>query len=109
MEIHSSSLTFSPVGHNRQFIGKDDSAQNKNEANELSIVKKSHNPRLNRVLSPGEIKETLDNTNLSLDRHNTDRPTDIRILKALNAYHQAINQPLLDQRVELITGIDTYV
>jgi hypothetical protein len=108
MEIHSSSLMFSPVGHNRQLIGKNDSAQNKNGANELSIVKKSHSPRFERVLSPDEIKETLDNANLSLDRHNTYKPTDIRILKALNAYHQEINQPLLDQRIELITGIDTY-
>ena len=115
MVIHSSSLTFSRVGFNRSEIGKNESAQKKNENNELSVSKVSSARKFNQALtpvySPDEIKQRLDDTDLNMALTNPEhsyKPTDVHTLKALNAYSKAINQPLQDQRAELIAGIDTY-
>lgn len=91
MEIHGLSLTFSPIGYNRQSTEKDNNVRNKDEAIELSIAKNSHNPQLYRGLSPDVIKETLDSTyrwfkSLGLmDQYNIYKLTDTCTLKALNA------------------------
>ena len=115
MVIHSSSLTFSRVGFNRSEVGKNESAQKENENNELSLSKVSYARKFNKALtplySPDEIKQRLDDADLNLTLASPEhsyKPTDARTLIALNAYSKAINQPLQDQRAELIAGIDTY-
>jgi hypothetical protein len=88
MEIHSSSLTFLSIGYNRQSIDKNNNVQNKDEADELSVIKNSHNHQFDRGRSPDKIKKTFKNTGSSLDlinRHNTHASTDTRTLKAQNA------------------------
>jgi len=112
MVIHSSSLTFSRVGLNRQI----ESAQKKDESNELSVSQESYKRKFNQALapvySPGEIKQKLDGAGLDTTITNAEpsyKPTDVRTLKALNTYNNAINQPMRDQRAELIAGIDIYV
>jgi len=109
MRIHSSSLTFSPINLN-QNVGKNNSAQNKDE-NELSVAKDTQNKKFNQPSSPEEIKKTLDNVGLAIDLSNQDniiKPTNSRTLRALSAYTQEFNAPLQDQRAQLITGIDAY-
>ncbi|WAK00276.1 hypothetical protein [Methylobacter sp. YRD-M1] len=105
MEIHNSSLTFSPIGYNRQSVERNSNLQNKDEISELSVPINSHNHQFGRGLSADETKKAFDNAGLILgliDQHNTYKSTDTRTLKALNAYMQ-------NQLTLLITGIDTYV
>ncbi len=109
MRIHSSSLAFSPINFN-QNVGKNNSAQNKDE-NELSVAKDAQNKKFNQPSSPEEIKKTLDNVGLAIDLSSQDniiKPTNSRTLRALSAYTQEFNAPLQDQRAQLITGIDAY-
>lgn len=108
MRIHSSSLTFSPLGPNPK-VGRNNSAQNKDE-NELPVAKDAQNKNP-YPSSPEEIKKTLDNVSLAIDLSGQDniiKPTDSRALRALSAYTQEFNAPLQDQRAQLITGIDAY-
>lgn len=109
MRIHSSSLTFSPINHNQK-IGRNNSAQNKDE-NELSVAKDAQNKKFNQSSISEEIKKTRNDISLAIDLSGQDniiKPTDSRTLRALSAYNQAFNAPLHDQRAQLITGIDAY-
>lgn len=106
MRIHSSSLTFSPLGPNHK-AGRNVGAQN----NGLSVEKDAQSKKLNQPSSTEEIKKTLDNVSLGIDLSGQDniiKPTDSRTLRALSAYTQEFNAPLQDQRAQLITGIDAY-
>lgn len=106
MRIHSSSLTFSPIGLNQK-VGRHDNAQN-NDPNELADTQNKKNATPS---SSEEIKKALDNVNSVIDLSNQDnliKPTNSRILRALSAYTQEFNAPQLDQRAQLITGIDAY-
>jgi hypothetical protein len=112
MVIHSSSLTFSRVGLNRPEVDNNQRAQKNYElpvSNESYTTKFIQPPA--SVLSPDEIKLRLDDAdlNMALSPEPFYKPTDARTLKALNAYTNAINQPLQDRRAELIAGIDLYV
>ena len=114
MLIHSSSLTFSHVDFNRPQGGRVENAPKKNEDNELSVSKVSNttfDQALAPIYSPREIKQKLDVAGLdeAITNHQPSyKPTDVRILKALTTYNNAINQSLQDQRSELIAGIDFY-
>ena len=111
MEIHSSSLNFSGVGFRRPQVGINESAQKKDQNNELSVSKESHNRNFNQppapVCSSKEIKQRLDHPSLNFPAYNY-KPTDVRTLKALNAYSITSNQPVQDQLFELIAGIDIF-
>lgn len=114
MRIHSSSLAFSPIGFNQR-VGKNDSAQNKSEKDELLVSKDSKNKQLNQALlsssTPDEIKKTLDNAGLGLDstkQVNLIKPIDSKTSRAISAYSRELNSSLQDQRIQLITGIDIY-
>jgi hypothetical protein len=108
MRIHSSSLTFSPIGRNQQ-VGKDNSAQNKDQ-NEPYVTKDAQNKASNPISTPEEIKKTLGDIRLSVDsmRQNNIQPINSRTLRALSAYTQEFNAPLQEQRAQLLTGIDAY-
>lgn len=106
MKIHSSSLTISPIRINPQQIAETN-ARNNNASNELTKAPQT----LSTAQSPGAIKKTLENNPLNHDlinRESAYKPTDKRTLTALNAYSQEINQPLRDQRAELIARVDIY-
>lgn len=108
MRIHSSSLTFTPVGFNRK-VTESNSAQNKDQ-NDLSAAKDAQYKN-NPTSLPNDIKKTLDSVKLAKDvtiQDNIIRPTDSRTLKALSAYTQELNAPLQDRSAQLITGIDAY-
>ncbi|HEY8219629.1 MAG TPA: hypothetical protein VIF86_05965 [Methylobacter sp.] len=109
MRIHSSSLTFSPIKFN-QNVGKNNSAQNKDE-NELSVTKDAQSKKINQSSLSEEIKKTRNDVGLTIDltgQNNIIKPTDSRTLRALSAYNQAFNAPLQEQRAQLISGIDAY-
>ena len=105
MRVHNSSLTFSPLGLNQK-TGRNNSAQN----NDPALAKDAQHNKVNQPSSPEEIKNTLDNNNLSIDftNNNIIKPTDSRTLRSLSAYNREFNDPLQDQRTQLITGIDIY-
>ncbi len=105
MRVHNSSLTFSPLGLNPK-AGRNNSAQN----NDPALTKDAQNNKVNQPSSSEQIKNTLDNNNLSIDftNNNIIKPTDSRTLRALSAYNREFNAPLQDQRTQLITGIDIY-
>lgn len=114
MKIHSSSLAFTPIGFNQQ-VGKNNSAQNKNEKDELLASRDSKNKPLNQAIlpssTPDEIKKTLDNAGFGLDpikQVNLIKPIDSKTSRALSAYSRELNSPMQDQRTQLITGIDIY-
>ncbi len=111
MEIHSSSLNFSRVGFKRPQVDKNESAQKKGLSNELSVSKESHTRNFDQppapVSSSKEIKQRLDHPGLNSPAYNY-KPTDVRTLKALNAYSIASNQPVQDQLSGLIAGIDIF-
>ena len=105
MQIHNSSLTFSPVGFNQK-VGKNNSAQNDG----LPVVKDAQNEAPSQPSSSEEIKNALQNNNLTIvsTAQNLNKPTDSRTLRALSAYNKQFNAPLQEQRAQLITGIDAY-
>ncbi len=79
MRVHNSSLTFSPLGPNQK-TGKNNSAQN----NDPALAKDAQHNKVNQPSSTEEIKNTLDNNNLSIDFTNSNiiKPTDSRTLRA---------------------------
>ncbi|MEQ1530984.1 MAG: hypothetical protein ABL925_16840 [Methylococcales bacterium] len=104
MKIHSSSLTFSPIGVNRHNLDKNDSALQNDPKAAPTKTKQTQSS------SPAEIEKIY--ADADLQQHSVviaNKPTDPRTLKALNAYILELNQPLQDRTSQLITGIDTYV
>jgi len=103
MKIHSSSLTFSPARLNQQQTAKSNNVQN-NERAALPAPKETQSP----LRTYPSDKITQPSGADSARQENAYQPTDKRTLNALNAYQQESNQVLQDQRVNLITGVDTY-
>lgn len=109
MKIHSSSLSFSPIGLNKK-VGRNDSAQN-NDQHTASAAKDTLDKKVNLPSSPEQIKKALDNASFGIEVKSQDniiRPTNSRTSRALSAYNQEFNAPLQAQRAQLITGIDAY-
>ncbi len=103
MKIHSSSLTSSRIGFNRQRAIKSDEAQHKVETFGRTAKNQA------QPSSPEEISKVLSVADSAQNGFtHIEPPTDIKTLKALNAYTQELNQPLQDRTSQLITGIDTY-
>jgi len=104
MRIHSSSLTFTPVGYNKHQVNQTSDDVNRNskaaKAPEDSL-KPSSSSEIEKILAKAD---TSSSTNLAII---TDQ-TNLKPNKALNAYLQELNQPLHDQTAQLITGIDLY-
>lgn len=113
MKIHSSSLTHTHASLNRQPVGKQNSARNKDEKELLSVDKVRELSNSHYPLNPSEeIRPVLDISGLSNafpDKDNSVRPPDTRVLRALSAYSQELNQPLADQSNHLAQRIDTFV
>ena len=105
MKIHSSSLASIPARYK---------ANNHNEA-QNSKAKKNEDELQNS--SPIEhrqptiqVKDKLKQVNLlNIAKPLQNAPVNSRTHQALNAYIQETNQPLKNQRSELITGIDFFV
>lgn len=108
MEIHSSSLTFTPIGHN---------VKNRNdEAQQLANNSKvKDNVQIQPVLSLPSPKtskvdfKTTDLQQVSAELEKQKKSTtNSQNSRALNAYIQENIQPLKNQRTELISGIDLF-
>ncbi|NOT12934.1 MAG: hypothetical protein HOP23_14055 [Methylococcaceae bacterium] len=110
MRIHSSSLTLAPANFNQQPVGKQPGTLNNNEkkdqrpVTETLATNQSHfaNYTPDEIIEPSRLNLSL------INNAGTDSPLDTRTLKALNAYHQEFNKPLLDQRARAFKGIDIY-
>jgi hypothetical protein len=113
MKIHSSSLTFSHASLSRQQVGKQSSAQSKDEIKELLSIRNSHDGSNSLFPSypPEEIRQSLDisELNSTKDLENSVPPRDIRVLRALTAYSEEFNKLLVDQHTRVAPGIDAYV
>ena len=110
MEIHSSSLAFYPTSANRSATGQANNAKLTTDkelnSNEPAQQNATSQPR-NIVVSSSQLEQQLDWLKpVSLIAENF--PANTRILKALNAYTETINQPLQEHRSQL-AGVDFYV
>lgn len=110
MEIHRSSLNFSALKPSSQSAGKFDVVpkQPKND----STVSKQQKPLEAISETADDVEKKLAHAGLSqfatvLEK--TNQPLDIRKLNAINAYTTQSHQPLLEQRAQLLVGIDLYV
>lgn len=103
MKIHSSSLNFSAIAANRYQMGKQDGKPDKPASPSQSNSKQS-TPWSADALKKA-VADTEQNKENSLAVIKV--ATDLKTLKALNAYIQELNQPLQNQS-SLAAGIDTY-
>jgi hypothetical protein len=107
MEIHSSSLASTPIGHN---------VKNRNDEVRLSSNSKvKDKTQIQPVLSLPSPKtskvnfKTTDLQQISAELENQKKSTtNPQNSRALNAYIQENIQPLKNQRSELISGIDLF-
>jgi hypothetical protein len=107
MKIHSSSLPSNP----NQKIGRNNSAAQNKDNNELLTAKKTEPKKVNQPSTPEAIKKTLATIKSDVNsssQNNINKPTSSLAQKALSAYNQQFNAPQHEQRANLISGIDTY-
>ncbi len=116
MEINSSSLNYLSNGIAPSFAGKPKLAPNKNTTEELTLDQESKNRKQQSPQSPEQIQSTLDNANLATSLSNNNpqdqqhrNTSNFRSLQAINAYTATINQPKIEQRDNLIVGVDYYI
>ena len=105
MKIHSSSLASIPARYK---------ANNHNEAQKSKAKKNEDELQNNSPIEHRQptiqAKDNLKQVNLlHIAKPLQNAPVNSRIHQALNAYIQETNQPLKNQRSELITGIDFFV
>ena len=109
MEIHSSSLSYNPTGLNPRQNGQSNSAQDKqSELEAETATDKQQQP-----FQPTQVESILNSAGLLLlpeePSNSQNNATNSRSQQAVNAYTSEVNQPLKDQRENLIVGIDIYV
>jgi len=113
MKIHSSSLTRTQASINRQPVGKQNSARNKDEKELPNVDKVRELSNSHYPSNPSEeirpVLEIPGPSNAYTDKDNSVRPRDTRVLRALSAYSQELNQPLADLNNHLAQRIDTFV
>ncbi|GAB4263892.1 MAG: hypothetical protein Kow0065_14640 [Methylomicrobium sp.] len=112
MEIHVTSLNYSALRVNPSQEGRRDNVQNRSDL-DRSASETSRPRRDTDSQSPEQVEKLLDDAGLkqltAFDAERAGSSLDRRTLKAVNAYNDTFNQPLIDQRSELIAGIDLYV
>ena len=118
MEIHPSSLRTPPIGLNRFRTDQTSAADNNVDQDDLKL---SNKPKKKSVDAPeivqttADIEKTLAREDLQVVPEPTDvieqfnKPFNKRTQQALTAYTNQINQPKINQRTELIVGIDFFV
>jgi len=108
MEIHSSSLTFTPISHNVK--NRNDEAQQL--ANNSKVKDNIQNQPVLSLPSPKTSKVDFKRTDLQQVSAELEKQkkstTNSQNSRALNAYIQENIQPLKNQRTELISGIDLF-
>ena len=111
MEIHGSSLNFSTLKPSSQTAGKFDVVP-KQSKNDSTVSKQQQKNSEAISETPYGVEKILANAGLSrfaTALEKTNQPLDIRRLHAINAYTSQSHQPLLEQRAQLLVGIDLYV
>ncbi|WP_431066423.1 hypothetical protein [Methylotuvimicrobium sp.] len=112
MEIHVTSLNTSALKLNPQNAGQQDTVQNQPE-NKRANSDKPLQHSATATQKPEEVEQLLVNAGLSdiglLNADKTENPINTRLLNAVNAYTTTLNQPMQDQRAQLVAGIDFYV
>jgi len=106
MEIHSSSLAYTPAGYN---------SKNRNEPSPSSDSRKPNNSEPNTLSSDSntrKVDKKIDVPTLELISSNLEQqrkvPSNSRTAQAMNAYTQENAQVLIDQRSELVPRIDLF-
>ncbi len=107
MKIHSSSLASIPARYkaNNHIEAQNSKAKKNGDRlqNSTTIEHQQQQPTI-------QVKDNLKQINLlHITKPLQNVPVNSRIHQALNAYVQESNQPLINQRSELITGIDFFV
>ena len=114
MKIHSSSLTLRQPSLNRQPIGKQTNARNKDE-NTIAPGIRTSDAGLNGQTSAQSSEQVKPITEISRLNNSPDdkafafSPRDSRVSKALTAYSQELNQLLVDPSSRAAQVIDTFV
>jgi len=106
MEIHSSSLAYTPTGYN---------SKNRNEPSPSSDSRKANNSEPSPLSSDSNIRKVdkkIDVPTLELISSNLEQqrqaPSNSRTAQAINAYTQENAQVLINQRSELVPRIDLF-
>lgn len=112
MEIHVSSLNYSTLKLNPQTAGQPGVVQNKPDNKHANYDKPLQNS-VTATQTPEQVEQLLADAGLSdiamLNADRTENPINTRLLNAVNAYTTTLNQPMQDQRAQLVAGIDFYV
>lgn len=118
MEIHPSSLRTPPVGLNRFRTDKASAADNNVEQDDLKLSNKPNKKSADAptiVQTTADIEKTLAREDVQIIPEPTgvieqfNKPFNKRTQQALTAYTNQINQPKINQRTDLIVGIDFFV
>ena len=108
MKIHSSSLALTPARFNSQQTNKTEKTNETPQTKEKVTSTPSQDVQLPRRTYP--VDKVASTTETSLVRQeNAYQAVDKRTMNALNAYQQESRQTPQNQRVDSLTGLDTYV
>ena len=109
MEIRGSSVNYSIIRLNSQHVGKVDVASKHGRHNSPSSeTRKSQD---STAQTPSEVEKILAGrglTPIKADPENFYQPRDYRILHAINAYTSQSNQDYVEQREQVIVGVDLF-
>ena len=111
MEIHGSSINYSALRPSPQTAGKVHAVP-KQPDNDSTAYEQRQTPTQAKSETPVEVEKKLAVAGLSQFSsvpEKTNQSLDIRKLNAINAYTDQSNLPLLEQRAQLLVGIDLYV
>ncbi len=113
MEIHVSSLNYSaPKLISPHHAGQQDTVQNQPENKRANSDNPLPTPKTANQ-TPEQVEQLLADAGLSdlsmLNADRTENPINTRLSNAVNAYTTTLNQPMQDQRAQLVAGIDFYV
>lgn len=110
MEIHGSSINFSALRLGSQTAGKRDAAPKPIDTE--SSYEQRHSPSQGISETPAQVEAKLavaGLSQLSSTTETTNHILDSRKLHAIDAYIRHNDLPLLEQRDQLLVGIDSYV
>ena len=112
MEIHGSSVNYAAIRSSGRTVRQTDAIQNQTKKEKQTHSAAQENRASAESQTPEQVETLLENSGLSsLANPNPDlfnTPTDNKTLNAIKAYHQQATAPLIEQRAQLVSGIDLY-
>ncbi|GEM_PF-1218612 len=106
MEIHSSSLAYTPAGYNSNNRNEPSPSSDSRNLNNSEPTSLSSDPNIRKVDKKIDVP-TLELISSNLEQQRQ-APSNSRTAQAINAYTQENAQVLIDQRSELVPRIDLF-